>query len=73
MLTLLAATLPFVCWAKESAALVLLLILHIYWFYLIMRMVYRFVIVGVVEKDERSATLLRTLARRLVELARLMG
>ena len=32
----------------------ILMILHIYWGYLIGRMIYKFAVVGKVEKDERS-------------------
>ena len=31
-------------------------VLHVIWFCMIMRMVYRYVIVGIIEKDDRSET-----------------
>ena len=45
-----------IVWWLFNALLILLLVLHIYWYYLVLRMVYKFVVVGMVEKDERSAT-----------------
>jgi ceramide synthetase len=45
---------PLGSWYFFNALLLILLVLHMYWFFLIVRMVYRFVIVGKVEKDARS-------------------